>query len=214
MSSANDSELMDSVIRTSQIIAAALITGVVVMLGVTLVIDPFGDARRRAAVVAGAQAPAADPVPPPATSPMDAGEMITWMAVAFAAVSLPLSFVVPGRIADRSRASIVAGTWKPPVQPRGSAPVVPSPFSLEVLQTDIGKLALLYQTQWIVGAALIEGTTFFSVIAYMIGGNPIALALAILLLAAMFARFPTRLRVASWIDRQQELLIQDRQSAF
>jgi hypothetical protein len=48
----------------------------------------------------------------------------------------------------------------------------------------------------------------------MIGRNPIALGMALLLLAAFAPRFPTRTRVASWIERQQELLAQDRQAAF
>ena len=48
----------------------------------------------------------------------------------------------------------------------------------------------------------------------MIGRNPLALGVALLLLAAFASRFPTRTRVASWIECQQELLAQDRQAAF
>jgi hypothetical protein len=48
----------------------------------------------------------------------------------------------------------------------------------------------------------------------MIGRNPIALDVALLLLAAFARRFPTRMRAASWIERQQVLLAQDRQAAF
>jgi hypothetical protein len=48
----------------------------------------------------------------------------------------------------------------------------------------------------------------------MIGRNPIAQGVAFLLLAAFAPRFPTRTRVVSWIERQQELLAQDRQAAF
>jgi hypothetical protein len=48
----------------------------------------------------------------------------------------------------------------------------------------------------------------------MIGRNPIALGVALLLLAAFAPRFPTRTRVASWIECQQELPAQDRQAAF
>jgi hypothetical protein len=63
------------------------------------------------------------------------------------------------------------------------------------------------------GAALNEGPAFFASLAYLIGSHPIALGLAVLLIGALIVRFPTRLRIASWIDRQQELLIQDRQAA-
>lgn len=48
----------------------------------------------------------------------------------------------------------------------------------------------------------------------MIGRKPIALGVALLLLAAFAPRFPTRTRVASWIERQQEWFAQDRQAAF
>jgi hypothetical protein len=48
----------------------------------------------------------------------------------------------------------------------------------------------------------------------MIGRNPIALGVALLLLAAFAPRFPTRARVAFRIEREQELLAQDRQAAF
>ncbi len=48
----------------------------------------------------------------------------------------------------------------------------------------------------------------------MIGRNPIALGVALLLLAPFAPRFATCTRVASWIERQQVLLAQDRQAAF
>ncbi len=84
----------------------------------------------------------------------------------------------------------------------------------EALRSDTGKLASVYLTQFIIGAAINEGLAFFACLAYLIGKNPIAMGLALLLLVALVARFPTRLRFASWVDRQQELLVQDRQAAF
>ncbi len=145
---------------------------------------------------------------------MSLGDIIAWTAVAFAAVGLPLSFLVPGWIAAQNRRSIAAGTWLPPSRVNVNAPGTTGPFSPEALKTDTGKLASAYLTQFIIGAAINEGLAFFASVAYLIGKNPIALALALLLVVALVARFPTRLRIASWIDRQQELLIQDRQAAF
>jgi hypothetical protein len=74
-------------------------------------------------------------------------------------------------------------------------------------------LAVVYQTQLIIGAAIDEGAAFFAGIAYLIGKNSIALGAAILLLAGLLARFPTRERVARWIEHQREKLILERSEA-
>jgi len=84
-----------------------------------------------------------------------------------------------------------------------------------------GKLAPIYQTQLIIGAAMLEGAAFFATIAYMfatiaymVERNPLALATAIALLGALVARFPTSDRVNAWLDRQLGLLQEERQSAI
>jgi hypothetical protein len=217
MSTSDDLELIDSVTRVTQIIAGSLITGVLVFLGIAFAIDPLGGAHRSNIVArltgAPAQAPAAAPdanaAPPPAAGPIDVGEMLTWMALGVTAVGLALSYLIPGWMVDRTRQAIAAGKWPPPGLVAAS-----SPFGPEALKSDTGKLALLYQQQFIVGAALNEGAAFFVGVAYMLGRDPVALGLAVLLLVALAARFPTRLRLASWIDRQQESLALDRQAAL
>ena len=80
------------------------------------------------------------------------------------------------------------------------------------MQTDAGKLATVFSTQLIVGAALNESAAFFAGLAYLIGKDPIALGVAILLLGAIVARFPTTHRVALWITRQEEMLSLERQA--
>jgi hypothetical protein len=190
MSTTNDQATIDSVARVGQIIAGAMIAAAVVFIGVSIVVDPMGSPR-------------------PAAGAIDFREMITWIAVAFAAILLPMSVIVPGLIARQNRQKIAAGKWMPPSGQNTGI----SPLSPETFHSDSGKLAVVYQTQSILGAALIEGPTFFATIAYMLGKNPIALGLACLLLVAHIVRVPTRLRVSSWIDGQQELLIQERQAA-
>jgi hypothetical protein len=215
MSTTNDQEVIDAVTRRSQMIVAGLIAGVVFLLAVSIVLDPLGSGRRR--VVAGAgpgavQGRGADAkaVPRPAMVSVDFEGIITWVEVAFAAMLLLISFVVPGRIATQNRRSIAAGTWTPP---SGQNPPRP-PFGPEVLESDPGKLAFVYQTQFIVGACSIQGVAFFAALAYMGGKEPIALGLGFLLLATLIVRFPTRARVAAWIDRQEELLVQERRAAI
>jgi len=87
-------------------------------------------------------------------------------------------------------------------------------MSADLAATDVGKLALIYQNQLIVGAALNEGVTFFALIAYMIEGQPVILGLVVLLILGLAARFPTLGRVMGWIESQQDLLLQDRQAAI
>ena len=55
---------------------------------------------------------------------------------------------------------------------------------------------------------------FFAGIAYMLERNPLALGMALILLAAMAVRFPTRNRVNAWIDQQQSMLQSERQADF
>jgi hypothetical protein len=213
MSMIGNHDFIDQVTRTSQIIVGALILGVVVMLGVATVVAQ----QTKADAQPGAGAKPADAQGKPAdanlndrpTAEQDMAMIITWVAVASAAVVLPLSFVLPRLVAQQNRRAIAAGTW--PVMKGGSPS---TPISHEAIQTDAGKLAMVYQTQLIIGAALNEGVAFFAAIAYLIGKNPIALGLGILLVGGLIARFPTKDRVELWIDRQQEQLILDKQAAI
>ena len=215
MSMTDDQDMLSSMTCTIQIIAGSLITGVAVMLGVSVAVAPIVvPCRPRAGLRVPASGLMLGAGPHPAAGPMEIGEILTWTAVAVAAAGLPLSFLVPGWITAQNRRSIAAGTWVPPSGVNRNAPGTPAPSSPETLQSDTGKLASVYQMQFIVAAALNEGPAFFACLAYMIGKNPIAMGLALLLLVALIARFPTRLRFASWVDRQQELLVQDRQAAF
>ncbi len=69
----------------------------------------------------------------------------------------------------------------------------------------------LYQTQMIVGAALLEGATFMFFISYLVEGVPWTLAggaLFWLLLAVL--QFPTRDGVERWVEAQREALQQER----
>jgi hypothetical protein len=191
MSTANDQDMIDRFTPTCQIIVGALIAGVLFFLGIAASIDM----GIRHPIQPGAGA----------GSFLDAfvsGPFITYTAIAFAAVLLPLSLVVPGIIAAQNRRAIATGKWAvPPL--RGIEP--------EALATDTGRLVMVYQQQLIIGAAMNEGLAFFAACAYLIEKSPIALGLAILLVVGLILRFPTRRRVELWIDQQREKLILERQ---
>jgi hypothetical protein len=180
MSNPDAQQIIDSTARVCQIITVALLTGAVIILGVSIALDPLASTR-------------------PAGNSLDIGQILTWVLLAFAAISAVMYFLVPGLITSQRRRRIAATT---------------APSGRDALAADTGELAGLYQAQYIVGAATCEGPAFLAAIAYMLGKNPIALGVLCLLLAVLILRFPTRRRVADWIDRQQELLIHERRGAI
>lgn len=212
MSTIDSQDFIDGVTSRCQVIIGAIILGVTVLLGVAAVVVLPQAAGRPTAVgePVDARGKVADgDGKDRLATRQDTSSVITWVAVAFAAMVLPMSFVVPNLVTRQNRRAISAGTW--PVR-KGGPPATPIPQ--RVPQTDADKLAMAYQTQLIIGAALHEGAAFFAAIAYLIGKDPIALGLGILLLLGLIARFPTRDRVRLWIDRQQEQLVLDQQSAI
>jgi len=155
----------DAVVRTMQIIAAALMTGVLLFLLVVLVITQ-GDVFSTKS--------------PP---------LITVIAAGFGFLMLVNHFVIPG---------IVSQT-----QLRKAA-------ETKLLQQDeettSQRVVAVYQTQLIIGLALLEGAAFFNLIALLIGRSIFSLGIAVVLLCLMLIKFPTRDRVSFWVqDRLREL---------
>lgn len=62
-------------------------------------------------------------------------------------------------------------------------------------------LGQLFQAKTIVGAALLEGTAFFQLIALLVEGWVPSLVVALLLMAGILAHLPTAGRFAAWRDR-------------
>lgn len=111
------------------------------------------------------------------------GGMLTAIGLAMAALMIVLAFVVPRQVASGLRKQIAPG-----------APSAGSDAFFGV-----------YQTQMILGLALLEGAAFFNAIAFLLEGHiPSLLAFGVLV-ALMLARFPTRAGVASWVEDQAGL---------
>jgi choline-glycine betaine transporter len=177
--------MLGPMVRTMQIIIFVLTLGLVVFLGIVLFLREQPK-----------------PAPPqPAAKPAQALPVLSYAAIAFAVMAIPMSLLIPAVVVKNGRKQIAQGTWTPPVRtfPQG-------PFGNTV------KLAAVYQTSLIIGAALNEGAAFFALITYMIEGLPAILGVAALLILGVAARFPTRARLERWIDAQKELLIQEQQA--
>ncbi len=219
MSTASEPEMIARMTRTCQIIVGSLVAGVVIFLGIAASID-LG-IKRPAPPAAGDGQPAERPNKMPEANPgadagananrdagtlLDAivsGSFLTYAAILFAAIALPLSLVLPGIVAAQQRRAVAAGKWPVPPQ-HGIASQAPA--------TETGQLAMVYQAQLIIGAAMIEGAAFFAAIAYFIEKSPLALGLAAVLIMAIVLRFPTQRRVELWIDQQREKLMLEKQT--
>jgi hypothetical protein len=163
-------------LRVMQIIAGALILGVVVFLGVVLLVV---HGRNRGQGVMPAQ-----PLP-----------VISLMAVAMLAVCGPLAFVIPAVVTKSSLRQILSGTWR---APPGADPAMTATVG--------GRLMGVRQTTLIVGMALLEGTAFLGCTAYLSDARPFVLAVVGVAVLLMLCKFPTEAGVRAWLERQAEAL--------
>jgi hypothetical protein len=206
MATQDTEEVIASTTRVCQILGGALIAGPLIFLGIAFAVAPILPPERAAGDVAVKEAQAA-PKPRPLNPSLDLDQILTWAAVAFALVAATLSFVLPQLITARLRRGIAANDG---VSQSRQNPDDDARARVDPRDSSTRALASIYQNQFIVASALLEGATFFALCVYMLGRNPIAIGIALLLLAAQLLQFPTRGRVASWFERQQEMLIDER----
>lgn len=132
------------------------------------------------------------------TKPPQAG-LIHWIMLGQAVVLIIARWMIPGMIVARQRTAIRQGTWKLARPPNSVA-----------ISTDTGKLLMAYQTQMIVGAALLEGAAFSNLVAFLLEGQWLSLGAAAVMLAVMMMDFPTVRSVGGWLERQQRIMEEER----
>jgi hypothetical protein len=180
---------IEQMTRTTQIIMGSLIAGATSFLLIVVFLVHFvGFGAPAGAAGAPGQAAGANPAATAQSIPI-----LTYLAAGVGAILLPLSFILPGYIAAQNLRS---GATGPPGVSSSPNPAA-SPGQAV---TPAGA----FQTSAIIGGALIEGPAFLAGVAYLIEQNPIALGVMLVLLAAMFVRFPTRGSVDRWIEQQEE----------
>jgi hypothetical protein len=195
MSMTSDQDAFRTVTRQGQIIVGALISGVVVFLVVAVVVGPLAGVGADA----GAQ---------PAGQLAQSVPILTYIALAVGAVCLSMSLIVPSLLAKQQRLAMAGGKSIP-----GQSPASTPAQRPEAVGTAPTGLSSVYLNQLIIGAAMNEGAAFFAGVAYLVEKNPIALAVALVLIAGLIARFPTASRVERWIEQQQEKLREDQLQA-
>ena len=139
-----------------------------------------------ASVLVFGQAPAAQP-----GNPAQGPNVLMYFAMAFAAGAVVMSFVVPNLIS----AAGVKGVAK--MAQDGTAT---GPNEL------FGRLLAVAQTKMIVALALVEGAAFFNLIAFIITKSMVLPAVVGALLLVMAIHFPTKFKLARWLEDQQRLL--------
>jgi hypothetical protein len=131
----------------------------------------------------------------------DDSHFTSWLMAGFAVVVVMLRLVVPLLVTGKLRSAIASGKS------------VHQHLPVDRFGTDENKLCAVYQTQMLIGAALLEGAAFANLAAYMIEAQIMSLAIAVGLLIGMLVDFPTLASVGAWIKRQQRLLDEERMLA-
>lgn len=175
MDSAPNDASLQQLVKITQIIATALIVGVLSFGAVVVVLT----LNRK---------PEPPPVDGQAPPPAFAFTQKDLIFCGFAAAGLVLHFIVPVVLTRVQLQSM-----------RGGATDAASAQELG------GDLAQLYQIQFIVGAALLEGSAFM-MLAMAMQERPYGLWAAGAFLLLMIFNFPTYGRVVAWLERQRDVL--------
>jgi hypothetical protein len=138
----------------------------------------------------------------------DAAELLTILGIAAAPVAFLLSRFLPGLIVAKARGQIASGLFGLPSESI-SREASGLQSSLGQLGDD-GKLFTVFQTKTIISAALLDGAAFLNIVAFLLGGSPIALGLGLLLALAIAAMFPRTSRVVEWIEGQRRLMAEEK----
>jgi hypothetical protein len=189
---------LGAAVRTCQIIVAAMIMGIIPLLAVSLAIGPLSKSQPGAA---GAGAGAAAPDNP-------LGQILTYTAIGFGGLALVMAIIVPRLVAANARKALVQK--RQTTQPGNKSGKAPALQSIDNQQRDV---VPIFQSQLIVGVALLEGAAFFAGMVHLLGGDPVVLAVVAILMCGMIAFFPTRAKAVRWIEQQQERLRDDESSA-
>lgn len=169
-------------IRIMQIIVGALVTGPLVFLIFALVTR--GGAAK----------------------PREGASIATYAAIGLAVCAITARMIVPDLVTAAARKKIASGNWQVGGEDGGSDRT--NDFFQQT--GDAGKLCIVFQTRLIIGSALLEGSAFLAILAFLFEGLIFALLLACLLLMGILLGFPTASVVEHWIDGQLQLLKEDR----
>ena len=181
MSTAPDNPLPPERLRVMQIIAAALLVGVLIFLGIVLYVVLIHNQGQ-------------------GLGPRRDFPYVTAIAVVILLVDAPLVVFIPRTITQNALKQMAAGTWK-----------APSGTSSTEATSDAAKLLLVRQTTLIIALALFEGVAFLALIAFLLETEVAALAVVAGAIILMLVSFPGERRVRVWLDLHLQRLTDLRQ---
>ena len=170
----------DKVLRVMQIIAGALIAGVLSFGGV-------------AGFIVFGQVPAVQPGGQPPAIAQRMPEFITYPAMALAAGMVVMSFV---------GSNFVSAMWVKGIAKMAKDGTSTGPKEL------FGRLLAAAQIKMIFAMAPIEGAAFFNLIAFIMTKSLIPPTVVGVLLFVMAIHFPTKFKLARWLEDQQRAMSQ------
>ena len=121
--------------------------------------------------------------------------LFSYAAIAVLAVALLLSFAIPSWMV-KTRVELIAADRSEEIS-KGPPPAA-------VVKQDLTRLLTLYQSKTIVANAVLEASAFFATYAYMWERQLFTIGLIVVSIAAMLGTMPTRSRVRSWLQTQQD----------
>lgn len=151
---------IDARILTMQILAASIAAGALIFLVLAVVLH--------------------------AAKPPDSNEarpVLSYLALAVAAVILVIHRIIPALIIKAGRRKIVRE---------------PSDFP----DGDVTRLCVLFRTKMLASLGLLEGGAFLQLVAYLVEGFTPTLIATGILIAAMLILFPSGTHIESWLGEQ------------
>ena len=119
--------------------------------------------------------------------------VLAFVALVLSVFSVLAAAIVPRMIGKRGQS---VSAISPNAQPEESS----SPGSDELRR--VTHAMGIYQTRLIVSLALLEAAAFLNLVAYMLEGQAVNFAVAIVLLALMLIQFPSRTRTENWVAEE------------
>lgn len=166
-----DDGLLSRHLQTMQIIAVALLAGVLAFVAIGVFVKStqnVGQVAERA----------------------QESQIVTLLALGTMVVCVPMSIFIPILLTNASLAQLAAGKRDVPTGTNADTPVPTT-----------SKLLRIWQISMLIGLAMLEGSAFLACLAYLMEGLPIALGIAAVTVLLMLVKFPTKANVRSWLDR-------------
>lgn len=174
-------------IRSLQIIAGALILGVLAFAAVAVFLAPeFAGGQPDQALF----------------------HILLGVSVFLLLQAVVLGILLPPRLEHSAMSRIANGTWLP-AKLSGSLPGVPAGY----FDSDAGKLLGIYHSTTVIRLALFEGAAFTGIMTYLLSQNLLGLVVPGLAVGAMAALFPTATNAKQWLESRLEKLERMRSEA-